>query len=715
VEELASWFERQRGRERRAVFLEDALLSDRCWAYGWYRLRYFLLRYGVAAILHTVAVLLLFAIFPRRAFFGIVLLQAATGLATSFWWGALEVMRGRVRDLLRSQRPHLVEEEIGRWLLLALSLAVATLAASAGWCAWRLLAAREPLEAPHLYALALVVGLALTLVTRCFHSGVYAVRRIYRPLAAIVIVQCLSFALLPALWPWLGAWSFGLSVLVSTLVTAGITLHYTARVYRFLGIRSVARGLPRNLPWGELLGGGASYALMKLDAFLVLAVFATGAADSARPELLAVLFAMGPSIQAGFDWAQLFYFDFKRLEIRPFANLRLRYERFLFRLAWLMGAAFWLFGTLTAAVALGEPVAALAALLLPFFAVRSHLALVQIRTFSEKRYAALLGGGVVLLVGLALLRTSSLGAEERLLGVSAAMLAALAFLAIRRPAREKIGSAQTLAFPEWLSRAGAESGPCRVRALHLETSQPTRPGAGGAGGAETDERWKHVQLARRIATRLGPDALVTVLHPSDVVWLERGGGPSAFRDEWLAGLGAGLIREIRDTEVEPDGRAALDAAARTNVLRIPSSEQGAPEIRRGLLERLEREFAEIFPEGACYDPEQPAPQLFRGLASRERRSILFEALRFGRDFRPSARSSRFEVTALCEAGNLRLLFVVDRRAPERLRARWRARVERAHLQQAVAPRVAARRRVRPQRGLLQAAAVMGVLSRREIR
>ena len=241
-----------------------------------------MLRYAVASILHGIAVLLLFSIFPRQTFFGIVLLQALAGLVTSFWWGALEVMRGRVRTLIRSQRPHLVEEEIGRWLCLALVLATAPVIAAGGWILWQLGVAHQPLEAHHLYSLAIVLGLALTLVTRCFHSGVYAVRRIYRPLAAIVLVQCGSFALLPALWPWLGAWSFGLSVLASTLITAAITLHYTARVYRFLGFRPVASSrlrpcLPRNLPWGEFLGAGASYALMKLDSFLVLALFATGA------------------------------------------------------------------------------------------------------------------------------------------------------------------------------------------------------------------------------------------------------------------------------------------------------------------------------------------------------------------------------------------------------------------------------------------------------
>jgi hypothetical protein len=49
---------------------------------------------------------------------------------------------------------------------------------------------------------------------------------------------------------------------------------------------------------------------------------------------------------------------------------------------------------------------------------------------------------------------------------------------------------------------------------------------------------------------------------------------------------------------------------------------------------------------------------------------------------------RPHVTAFCEEGELRLIFLVSRRAPERLRDRWESIVSRSNLQAALAVREA---------------------------
>jgi hypothetical protein len=690
VKELSRWFERRSRREQRAVFLEDALLSDRSCAYAWYRLRYFSLHYLAAAFLHGIVVLLLASIFSQRAFVEIALVHAVAGLLTSFWWGGLEVMRGRIRELRRHGRPHLIAEEIGRWLCLAIALATATLLAAGSWAAWHVFVAEQAFEASDLYVLSIALGLALTLVNRCFHSGVYAIRRIYRPLAAIVIVQLVGFGTLPALWPWLGAWSFPLAAIVSTLTTAGITLHYTARVYRFFDFRPLELAslrrprLPRRVPWGEFFAAGSSYGVMKLDAFLVLSLFGMSS-TGAQPGLFALLFAMSPTIRAGFDWAQLFYFDFKRLEVRPFSNLRRRYERFVIRLASVLGVVFWLFGSLTVLAVYGHGLGIATALFLPFFLSRSLVAYLQIRAYAARHYAELLGSGAVCLAGMFALRLPDLADTTRLVLLSASPLAAFGVLALRQRFEQAAsGAPGALAFTEWLATVSAADGAVRVRALRFEESaQANRPNA-AANETETDEteedqRWKHVQVAQQIARRLGRDAAVTVLHPSRILWLEHATEPAGPSQEFLAGLGAGLVREIAETGVEPDGRAALRAAALRGLLGSALARAHTAGESAASIEDLRRSFERAFPKGAVYAPDETPPALLRSLPARDRRSLLFDALRFSKDFRPSGPGSRYDVTALCESGDLRLLFVADRRADRRLRSRWRARIQQANL------------------------------------
>jgi hypothetical protein len=116
-------------------------------------------------------------------------------------------------------------------------------------------------------------------VTLTLHSGIYALRRVYRPLPAMVAAELAGLLLVPALWPWLARWSFPVAMLASTVIATAVVLHYTTRLYGLLGwlpVRlarpAVSRGVAaRDLR--EFFFAGASYALMKLDALLMLAMF----------------------------------------------------------------------------------------------------------------------------------------------------------------------------------------------------------------------------------------------------------------------------------------------------------------------------------------------------------------------------------------------------------------------------------------------------------
>src|SRR6185436_6799506 len=113
--------------------------------------------------------------------------------------------------------------------------------------------------------------------------------------------------------------------------------------------------------------------------------------------LFVLLFAIGPVIRAGYEWAQLFYFDLKRLETAPFGNLSAWLGSRVLRLGWLLGPIFWAAACLAAAAIVGKSVAI--CLLLPLFHSRSLLAGIQVRYFAEGAYGRLIGNGLVSLAG----------------------------------------------------------------------------------------------------------------------------------------------------------------------------------------------------------------------------------------------------------------------------------------------------------------------------
>lgn len=708
MDEVTRWLRRQSEREARTPSLEESLLGNRFWRYVVYRLRYFLVRYCATAAVHAAIVLLLYRTFSHRGFSAILAVWAGASFAESFWWGALEAMRGRIRLLHRAGKPHLVPGEIARWLSLSVQLALVTVAGVAAWWVW-LLVAGGGLDPARAYVTVLLFALAIQLVTRCYHSGIYALRRIYRPLRAIVAVELVSLAGILGLRPWLGPWGFPTAGLISTLTVSAVSLYYTRRSYRLLRLAPETRltvrrlQLPRRGAAAELLGGGLSFALMSLDALLVLILFGTRPA-AGRSSLFLLFFIVSPTIRAGFDWARLLYFDLKRLEIRVFRNLRRRFQRVALRLAILLGLVFWATASATGTAVLGRSLGPVYWLLLPFFLSRSLLAVAQMDAFADRAYGALLANGALCLAGLLAVGLGVRDQREALVGVAGVTLLAFLLLLLRhgelRPASR---NREALALSEWLAQLRAVRDPGRVCAVRV-WSEPLDRWPGTVREWEQRQRWRRRQLADEIAGRLRSRGSVTLTHRGVIVWFERGDGPRRVSDEWLLRRSGGFAESIRDAGVHPDGRAALASACRDGFLGLAFRE--AVRARRVVrLTDVKRSFAELSPGGVVYAPDEPVPAWLAGLPSRDKRSIFGDAAAFARGFQPRVSRSRFDVTAFCDQGELRLIFVADRDSDAGSAQEWHALIKQLNVEAAVgsvvaddasppAPYRAPRRRVR---------------------
>jgi hypothetical protein len=97
------------------------------------------------------------------------------------------------------------------------------------------------------------------------------------------------------------------------------------------------------------------------------------------------------------------------------------------------------------------------------------------------------------------------------------------------------------------------------------------------------------------------------------------------------------------------------------------------------------EFESLVPEGLIYDPGKPAPRNLLVIAPEEKRKILYEAGAFARGQETTKGSALYDVTALVEAGELSLIFVIHRRIDYQLRARWKTLIRQRNLELACGP------------------------------
>lgn len=672
MKELETWMLRRAAKDQRIPLIEDVLLSGTFGQYAFYRLRLFLLRSLVSTVAHTARLTLLWAAFSRGEFVQLLLFEAGVGLASSFWWGALESMRDRIRRLHRHGRTHLVRPLIERWLALAIVVGAVIMTGGVVW----LMTRPAPFAPADLYGLALFVRLALQIVTRTYHSGLYALRRIYRPAWSIVAVEIVMLGAVAAAWPMVGAWALPLGLIVAAVIGTGLTIHFTRRAFVFFGVtpRWTAFGTLRgrwHVPWLELMTAGLSFAIVKLDAMLVFLLFDRTPALEGGVELFMLFFVMSPAIQAGVDWAQLFYFDLKRLEHEALSPLVDRYRRYLVRVAWILGVASWGLASLTGTIVYLRDLGVLYWLLLPFFLSRSMAASAQIHAFCSRRYGPLLATALLWL-GVFALVTRVDSEAGKLAIVTTASVAVAIVLTRLKPAGAAVRE-RFLGVAEWLHLLSTIEGPVRVGSATVRRTRRKRQGretAQNAGGAER-------LFARRVATQLARGGAVTCLPENRLVWFEPAGA-TRLQAEAMAVLSGGLAQSARDAIEYASGREALRAAWRDHGLGALFGRGDFAHDGTLSIGELENRFARWFPDGRVLTPGSLAPSTDT-LPAPWRRRVLGDAMRFLARLEAPRTGSPVDVTAICLGGRLHRLFVVPRTSRLETRRRWRTVVRRANV------------------------------------
>jgi hypothetical protein len=706
---LESWFARQAARERATPRLEDALLGGRFAAYFVHRLRFFGARYAVGTAVQLVKVLFLHRLLGTGGFFAVIGLVAVAGLVGGGWWGALELLRSRVRVLYRFESPRAVGREVARWIVGAARVSLALGAAAAAYLGLRA-AAGGGVSPVDLAIAAVLFRSAVDLPIRAYHAGAFALRRVYRPWVSILALEVLGLGLLLVLAPLAGAWAVGLSEIAMAVAFAGIGLRYTARTHRLLGlaphrlvsVRAILRpgqkgrrqgGHARARAWMRDAGGfslaAAAGVAMSLDSLVILA--AASVATVSDETWLAVLMAgIAPTVRAGFDWSQLVYFDLMRLNAPLFENLRRRLDRATLVLAVLFGGAFSVVAVGIAVGPLGIRATAIAALP-PFLLAASLLGLSQMEAFTTGAYRPVIAGGVVLVAGLALLQPLAATGMEPLAVLACAAAAAVAVVRLgSRSVSGGHGTSDVLLPTAWLARLRAETHPVRVGAARLRAAAPGRVN-GSLADPVMYREWRAMQLGRRLAGRAGRQGAVSVIDADHVAWFVRDAVRPAVTRRTVVMAAGGRVADVYEARAAT-GDAAIAALAGWPVFASPPTRQGR---RTAAVPAdqwdAERRFRALLPGGLVFRPDQPPPDALLAVDVADRRLFLWDAIRHAR--RMSSRPGRgaWDVTTWCPDGTLRLIFLAPRAAGERALVRWRRLIRAANLAAASGGRLPAQR------------------------
>jgi hypothetical protein len=674
VNEIDRWFEQTARREDRTISLYACLLTGRIFKYFRYRLRFALLLDATRFVIHVAEFLILLTSLGGLAAFTVMILRVGSLIVSGAWWGLLEVMRERLRALSQSGDRDGIEREIGGWLVLSVILGSALTIAVGVLLAFWLPPDHDPVG--RFYAFLVVVELGLRMPVRVLHSGMFATRRIYRPLWSMVAptaVQLLVIGVGVFVYP---AGAIIIAIIASNAIGIWITVHYTLKLYRLTGLwprlRTAAGSLRWSLPSippGLGIEGTLSGLGLRLDAVAVLAIagiygtstraFDLTAGFSAWQDIDAFQFfyLVLPLFRGSYEATGVFYFDFVRL--RRISALREFRLSFFYKLLWttpIITLFFWALGVVLGLFVLPDVPFGFLLALLPLFVVRSLIGAYQIRLFAEARFRAL-NATIVFSAGLFALVWIDVNPASDLVEITAAMIVLLiVHINLQHLQDRATGLPTLLSLGDWIHTLARESGavgvgrivipdwiPPRQKSAAVKLTQQTFDGAG--------------YFAFRSATTL--------------VFYERisNGDTGQRRHLTLQAITGGATnRGGMLPGPSTNGRDALHRLAAARWLEPIEDASAVP----GSPEALKSEFSKLFPDGIALD-------LQTGEGTRDMRELKQGVLAA---ILPAAAKSLEEgasvvpvsgrwLSAVFYRGKLRLLFLLPPEFDHDRLRRWR--------------------------------------------
>ncbi|MBS1694804.1 MAG: hypothetical protein JST91_21555 [Actinobacteria bacterium] len=492
MNDIDRWFARAARRENRAVSLYTYLLTGRIFAYFRYRMRFALLLDATGFVIHVAEFLILLTTLGGLAAFTVMILRIGSMIVGGAWWGLLEVMRERLRVYAQVGNRDAAEREIGSWLVL--SVIVAAVVAIAGAVVLAVMLPTDQDRVGHLYAFLVVVELALRLPVRVLHSGVFATRRIHRPLWSMfapTVTQLLVIGVGALVYPTA---AIVVAIVAANAIGIWITVHYTLSAYRLSGMwpnyRRRGHSLPDMLP-SIPLGLGFQSALagfgLRLDAVAVLAIagiygtstraFDLAAGYSAWRDIDLVLFfyLVLPLFRGAYESTGVFYFDFVRLRRIPaLREFRLSFFHRLLLATPIVTLYFWSLAVVLGMFVLPDIPFTFLAALLPLFLVRSFIGVYQFRLFAEGQFRTL-NATILLSVALFGLVWIDVNPASDLVQITAAMITLLIVHINIQHFQDRTSPTPTLlTLGDWIRTLDREPGPIRAGRLTIPEWIPSR-------------------------------------------------------------------------------------------------------------------------------------------------------------------------------------------------------------------------------------------------
>ncbi|MCW5589997.1 MAG: hypothetical protein KIT27_10115 [Legionellales bacterium] len=593
---LTHWFQKHKNKSS-DFSLDNAILTNRFFNYALYRLRFLIANFFLDTVLHVIEFFFLIKVFPVAIVIFLIMLRASSLIVNGFWWGGLEISRARIRMLRKTANDYQLRSEISLWLGFSIYLGVLLVGLSVLILYFGAHFLKQYFSSASLYILAIAVQMSASLIVRTYHSGVYALQRVYRPFWSIAFSSIANFIILFSLWPFVKFLALPIAILVSSLLSCGLTAYFASLSYKNLkiDIKVNLNGLKifsflKKVISLEFFCAGLASTMIKFDGIIVLLFYKNTSAQTSAMNNIIILFLITIPIRFGYDWAKLFYFDFKKLHQPLFSRIRNRFCQSALLFSGIPGIISVLIMLILFLIAYGHATLFFAILMLPFFMLRSLLAILQMKAFTEHRYLDVLAcgsitAGIVLIVNLAGLSMASGFILFSLFLLACCFYLFFPILPLIIDEGNFVGSQPLVV---WGQEIVNQPHPVAVKIIRLH------------GHLNLQQR---IIILNKISHMLGGAGLASRLSEREIIWFEKiNQQPTRITLAWLTHNLLGCVeRFIMDAEFSAPRVALETVFDRLSVEKnYPSSLHDANNMPIEPAELIDM-FLQQFPEGYYYD------------------------------------------------------------------------------------------------------------------
>jgi hypothetical protein len=221
-----------------------------------------------------------------------------------------------------------------------------------------------------------------------------------------------------------------------------------------------------------------------------------------------------------------------------------------------------------------------------------------------------------------------------------------------------------LSLPDWMASVRALNNRVRIRSVRFARDS-------------TDSQMAHV--VHRIGQATSRFGAITRMGRRQIMWFEGGNVAVAPSDESLLKWSGGLVRELKKTDFADNGKEAFMAAQRLGIIDDSLPNQCSNDGVAYLIPTLLRKFRRLFPDGVVFDLKGGGRESGDALSPAKCRDIMFNAVKYSKDFSQPGRNADFDVTTLLVDGQIWLIFAIPMKAGTRARRQWRTRIKKMNL------------------------------------